>query len=79
MTTIGAYTAKTKLPELLRQVRKGKRFTITVRGEPVAELIPSNSGASETARTAIERMKNFKRVRGVTAEEITAWIAEGRR
>lgn len=79
MVMIGAYAAKTKLPELLRQVRKGKRFTITVRGEPVAELVPSGSGTTGTARAAIERMKNFERVRGVPAKEIAAWIAEGRR
>jgi prevent-host-death family protein len=35
---IGAYEAKTKLPELLREVQAGKRFTITNRGKAVAEL-----------------------------------------
>ncbi|MBV9018452.1 MAG: type II toxin-antitoxin system prevent-host-death family antitoxin [Alphaproteobacteria bacterium] len=37
---IGAYDAKTKLPELLREVQNGKRFTITHRGKPVADLVP---------------------------------------
>jgi hypothetical protein len=32
-TEIGAYEATTHLPELLRQVKAGKRFTITHRGE----------------------------------------------
>ena len=31
-TEIGSYEAKTKLPELLRQVKTGKSFTITNRG-----------------------------------------------
>jgi prevent-host-death family protein len=35
---IGSYEAKTKLPELLRQVKTGKSFTITNRGEAIAEL-----------------------------------------
>ena len=35
---IGSYEAKTKLPELLRGVQAGKRYTITLRGEPVADL-----------------------------------------
>ena len=30
---IGSYEAKTKLPELLRQVKTGRSFTITNRGE----------------------------------------------
>lgn len=40
---IGAYEAKTKLPELLRQVKAGTRFTITHRGEAVADLVPSEN------------------------------------
>ncbi|MBM4210734.1 MAG: hypothetical protein FJ187_09325, partial [Gammaproteobacteria bacterium] len=31
-TEIGAYDAKTRLPELLRQVEAGARFRITHRG-----------------------------------------------
>ena len=38
-TEIGAYEAKTKLPELLRQVKAGKQFTITNRGEAIADLL----------------------------------------
>ena len=40
---IGAYDARTKLPEILRRVEAGERFTITNRGKPVADLIPSRS------------------------------------
>lgn len=39
-TEIGAYEAKTRLPELLRQVRKGKSFTITHRWGPIAATGP---------------------------------------
>ena len=35
---IGAYKAKTHLPELIERVRRGERITITKRGKPVAEL-----------------------------------------
>jgi prevent-host-death family protein len=79
MATIGAYAAKTKLPELLRQVRKGKRFTITVRGEPVAELVPSGIGSADAIAAAVEDMQKFERIRGVSAKDIAAWIKEGRR
>ena len=37
---IGSYEAKTKLPELLREVQAGQCFTITLRGKPVASLVP---------------------------------------
>ena len=36
----GAYEAKTKLPELLRQVQAGTRFTITNRDKASAALVP---------------------------------------
>jgi prevent-host-death family protein len=39
---IGAFEAKTRLSELLEQVRKGATFRITKRGHPVAELRPVN-------------------------------------
>ncbi len=38
--SIGAFQAKTELSRLLRATRAGKRFVITQRGVPVAELIP---------------------------------------
>ncbi|HEX4113240.1 MAG TPA: type II toxin-antitoxin system prevent-host-death family antitoxin [Stellaceae bacterium] len=79
MTTIGAYAAKTRLPELLRQVKKGKRFTITLRGQPIAELVPSGSAAADEIGAAVEEMLKFERVRDVADKNVAAWIAEGRR
>jgi prevent-host-death family protein len=37
-TEIGAFDAKAKLSELLRQMQQGQRYTITLRGHPVADL-----------------------------------------
>ena len=34
------YDAKAKLSALVRQVREGRSFVITVHGQPVAELRP---------------------------------------
>ena len=38
--TYSIYDAKAKLSSLVRQVREGQTFVITVHGEPVAELRP---------------------------------------
>ena len=38
---IGSYEAKTKLPELIRGVQAGNHYTITLRGEAVASLVPA--------------------------------------
>lgn len=60
-TEIGAYDAKTRLPELLRQVKAGKRFTITNRGAAIADLVPSETTRVPDARAAIEKFQAFLR------------------
>jgi prevent-host-death family protein len=45
LLTIGAYETKTHLADFLRQVRGGQGFTITQRGEPVADLLPVGTNA----------------------------------
>jgi antitoxin (DNA-binding transcriptional repressor) of toxin-antitoxin stability system len=57
---VGAYEAKAKLPELLRQVRAGKRFTITNRRHPVAEPGPPSSLQRPDAKAAIEAFKAYR-------------------
>ena len=78
-TEIGAYEAKTKLPELLRQVRAGKRFTITNRGKAIADLVPSLSLKPKDKFAAVEKFKTFMRENPVRAvARIKELIAEGR-
>ena len=40
-STVGAYEAKTKLPELLERAASGEVITITKHDQPVAKLIPA--------------------------------------
>lgn len=75
---IGAYDAKTRLPELLRQVKAGERFTITHRGEAIAELVPSGAAAGH-AKAAIEKFEAFLADNPVSRRaDIRALIEEGR-
>ncbi|MFQ5729111.1 MAG: type II toxin-antitoxin system Phd/YefM family antitoxin [Waddliaceae bacterium] len=70
---IGSYEAKTKLSELLRQVKAGRRFTITSRGEAIADLVPSIDAKIKDKVAAVEKMKAFIRqnpVRGVNIKEL---------
>jgi len=77
-TQIGSYEAKTRLPELLRAVRRGKIFTITNRGEEVARLVPARTSASGDADRAAEEMKAFMRAQPVRGADIKALREEGR-
>jgi prevent-host-death family protein len=78
-TEIGSYEAKTKLPELLRQVKKGKSFTITNRGEPIADLVPSENAHLKQQAEAVERMQEFIRKNRKVRVNIKALVEEGRK
>ncbi len=75
---IGSYEAKTKLPELLRQVKSGKSFTITNRGEAVADLVPSAGAKAKDKVAAADKLKAFMRADPVRGANIRALIGEGR-
>jgi prevent-host-death family protein len=75
---IGSYQAKTKLPELLRQVKAGKSFTITNRGEAIADLVPSVSVMAKDKVVAAEKLKAFMKSDPVRGVDIKSLIDKGR-
>lgn len=62
-TTVGAFEAKTRLAELLAQVSKGERITITKHGTPVAQLVPADE---RVAVSIAELREEFARIRAAT-------------
>ena len=60
MREYGIYEAKTKLPDLIKQVQQGARVTITNRGQPVADLVPSASRAAQQTHEAIAAIKAMR-------------------
>ncbi|MBU3694377.1 MAG: type II toxin-antitoxin system prevent-host-death family antitoxin [Rhodocyclaceae bacterium] len=75
---IASFDAKTRLPELLREVQGGQRFTITVRGKPVADLVPSAKDGRPEVAEAIAALRALKRIRGVDPATVQSWLEEGR-
>ena len=76
LQTIGTYEAKTHFADLLRQVRAGQGFTITQRGDPVADLIPAGTSAP---RAGANRMRQFiLDAPKMGAVDIRALMDEGR-
>ena len=43
---IGTFDAKTHFSEIIENVQKGKNYTITKRGKPVAKIIPFSEESS---------------------------------
>ena len=83
MSEIGAFEAKNTLSALLERVKNGEEITITLRGTPVAKLVPANPGIDrEKARAAAEGLR--KLAQSINApklgwEEIKKMRDEGRR
>ncbi len=75
---IGAYDAKTKLSEILRRVEAGERFTITNRGRPVADLIPSRSGDGQLVEGAIANILKARK-HLVSSQELSELKNQGRK
>ncbi len=63
LKSVGSYDAKTKLPELLREVAAGHSFTITKRGKAIADLIPSKENSRSKAKVAIANIKKMKKIK----------------
>jgi prevent-host-death family protein len=78
MREYGVYEAKTKLPDLIKQVQQGERITITNRGMPVADLVPSASRAGQQAMEAIEAIKAM-RTGTINQSEFVEMRNQGRR
>ena len=58
---IGLYEIKTNLLEILRRVRAGESFTITDRGEPVADLLPSKTASRQKVVAAIDNILSMSK------------------
>jgi prevent-host-death family protein len=77
ITQIGAFEAKTRLSELLRKVERGERFTITLRGRPIAELAPLPQ-ASQRMDEVLNRLMNPP-IEGIPGDTVLDWIHDGRK
>ena len=53
---VGSYDAKSRLPEILRRVEAGEVFTITNRGRPVADFVPSRASRRMRTKSAIDSL-----------------------
>jgi len=78
MEEIGSYDAKTKLPEILRRVEGGEAFTITNRGKPIADLVPSRAGSRLKAQAAINNILKAKKHR-VSDQDLADLKESGRK
>jgi prevent-host-death family protein len=82
--TVGAYEAKTKLPELLERAAAGETITITKHNEPVAKLVPAKTPDRASLETLFKEMDEIRErselnPRGKPRVSIKQLIEEGRK
>ena len=79
--TVGSYEAKTRLPQLLREVQAGQVYEISIRGQTVARLAPAGAGADQRA-LAVAKMRDSMQAQCASEVgaglDVRALIDEGR-
>jgi antitoxin (DNA-binding transcriptional repressor) of toxin-antitoxin stability system len=60
-------------------VEQGEQFTITVRGRPVADLVPHRAASREGLAATIAALQAFPRIRHASDADVASFVAEGRR
>jgi prevent-host-death family protein len=79
MTTVGAFDAKTHLNALLKRVSKGEVIRITLRGVPIAKLVPAGDGEREDPRDVARGIRDLRKGATLGKISIRELINEGRR
>lgn len=79
MAEIGAFEAKTHLPQLLQRVQAGERFVITKHSRPVAELVPFQSRDSGKVQSAIDALKEFQKTHSLDGLSVRTIVEKARK
>jgi prevent-host-death family protein len=79
MKTVGAFEAKTHLNELLQKVSKGETIRITLRGVPIAKLVPDDQGERKDLKEVVREIREIRKGASLGGLTIRELINEGRR
>jgi len=79
MTTVRGSDAKTHLNALLRRVSKGEVIRITLRGVPIAKVVPAGPGEREDPREVVRGIRDIRKGATLGKISIKELINEGRR
>ena len=59
--SVGAYEAKTKLPELLERAASGEEITITKHEQPIAKLVPVTRTSNGELELLFQQMDEIRK------------------
>lgn len=78
-TTIGAFDAKTHLSALLRRVSRGETIRITLRGVPMAKLVPDEDREQRNLADVVRDIRELRKGVRLGKISLRELIDEGRR
>lgn len=64
---------------LLRAEENGEQFTNTVRGKPIADLVPHRGPSAHGLKDAVLAMQAFPRIQGFSDAVEASFVSERRR
>lgn len=79
MKTVGAFDAKTHLNALLKRVARGETIQITLRGAPVAMLVPAQDENKADPARLVRDIRELRKGAALGGTSIRELIDEGRR
>lgn len=79
MKTVGAFDAKTHLNALLKRVSQGETIRITLRGVPIAKLVPDSDGDKSNPSDLVRDIRAVRKGAALGKITIRELIDEGRR
>lgn len=79
MKTVGAFDAKTHLNALLKRVSQGETIQITLRGVPIARLIPAKDGDKADPSQLVRDIRELRKGVTLGRTSVRELIDEGRR
>ena len=59
---IGAFEAKTHFSQILKKTESGEDFVVTIRGKPVAKIIPFRQEPEMTRKEAFESLFEMRKL-----------------
>ena len=79
MKTVGALEARTHLNQLLKRVAKGETIRITLRGTPIAKLVPAGESVRKDLKRTVRELREIRKGANLGDLRIRNLIDEGRR
>jgi prevent-host-death family protein len=79
MKTVGAFEAKTNLNKLLKRVSQGETIRITLRGVPIAKLVPALEDEDRDLKRTVREIREIRQGATLGGISIRELIDEGRR